>query len=119
MTPILICETLYFSRYFPQTITIICPIVSDPWDEIMSSEAGPSGVHPTDEKGKRKWPESPAQDLTSKKVSLKVRGVAAVREPHIHPEKQEEDHLLDYVDTCPKGISSQYPNPVNIGGTVK
>ncbi|KAJ5804454.1 uncharacterized protein N7518_000757 [Penicillium psychrosexuale] len=81
----------------------------------MGSEAGPSGVHPTDEKGKRKRPESPAQDLTSKKVSLKVRGVAAVREPHIHPEKQEEDHLLDYVDTCPKGISSQYPNPVNIG----
>lgn len=45
-------------------------IVSDYSSAIMSSEAGPSSIRPTDDKGKRKRPESPSQEPTSRKVNF-------------------------------------------------
>ncbi|KAJ5951922.1 uncharacterized protein N7479_010335 [Penicillium vulpinum] len=89
----------------------------------MSSEAGPSSsVRSSDDKGKRKRPDSPSQDPTSKKSrdrklpqrqsvgidSIKVRRFATASIPQIYPRKQENDHSLDHGKTSPKKILSQY-----------
>ncbi|CAI7659131.1 unnamed protein product [Penicillium glandicola] len=90
----------------------------------MSSEAGPSSsVHPADDKGKRKRPESPSRDPASKKSkdmkvpqrhsaridALKVRRVDVIKIPHTYPEEQEKGHPLDPGEKSSKESSCQYP----------
>ncbi|KAJ5496501.1 hypothetical protein N7463_008488 [Penicillium fimorum] len=90
----------------------------------MSSEARPSsGAHPTDDKGKRKRPESPSQDLMPKKSrdvetsqmqsarinSIKVRRDAAVRIHHIHSKKQEKESSPRSCLHIVQGNLCQYP----------
>ncbi|QQK43969.1 hypothetical protein Pdw03_7870 [Penicillium digitatum] len=73
----------------------------------MSSEASPSGIRPTDDKGKRKRPESPSQDPESKKSGdIKPPQRQSAR---IESLKQGKANPLDLGDISPKGSLSQHP----------
>ncbi|OQD95383.1 hypothetical protein PENSOL_c020G01909 [Penicillium solitum] len=71
----------------------------------MSSQAGPSSIRPTDHKGKRKRPESPSQEPTSRKSK-------DMKNPQRQSAKaelqKERTHGLNLVDKFPKENSSQY-----------
>ncbi|KAJ5932547.1 hypothetical protein N7516_007036 [Penicillium verrucosum] len=73
----------------------------------MSSEGGPASTGPTDNNGKRKRPESPSQEPTSRKskdIKIPQRQSARIE----LQKKQEKAHRLDLGHKFPKENSTQH-----------